>query len=130
MKKHRYTKGYVTLLSVIVVAALSAAVTIGFLSRGVTASKNTVTVESAVRARILADVCAELALEKIRIVSTETNPGSSSTADGTCSYTITNLGGNRRSVVSIGISNAGQKKVDVEIDGIFPYITILSWNEI
>ncbi len=130
MKKKTYTKGYITLLSVVIVAALSVAVTIGMLSRGIVASKNVATVESAIRARLLADVCGELALEKIHITPTYTNPGTSETLDGTCSYTITNLGGNRRSIISTGVSGIGQKKIDIEIDGIFPYIIILSWNEI
>lgn len=131
MKTLDYKKGYITLLSVIVVAALASAVTFGFLSRGISASKNTSSFEAAIRARALADQCAEIALQKIRDEATFTTAGTSvSSVDGNCTYTIKNLGGNRRSIITTGHSGSGIKNVAVEVDGINPYIVILSWKEI
>jgi hypothetical protein len=126
-----FKKGYVTLLSVIVVAALASAITFGFLSRGISASKNTSSFEAAIRSRVLADICAEIALQKIRDEAQYTiEKASVISVNGNCTYTIKNLGGNRRSIITTGYSGSATKNLDVEVDGINPYIIILSWREV
>ena len=123
-------KGFATIMAVIIVGAIGAAIAIGFLNKGIDATKNAVSLQNSYQARQLADTCAEIALEYIRQSTTYVGSSSSSTDVGTCSYDVTNLGGNRRNITATGVSGDSSKKVLVEIDGINPKIIIISWREI
>ena len=123
-------EGFATLMAVLIVGAVGAAFAVGFLNRGIQASKNTISIEHAYQAKILADQCAEVALQEIRNNTAYSGKGTSSSAVGTCTYEVTLLGGNRRNITAVGTAGTSTKKVLVEIDGIVPKIIILSWREI
>lgn len=123
-------KGYITLIAVIVVGALATAVGIAFLSRGITSSKNTISLEASIRAHINADTCAERALEQIRTATSDINPGRITFDDGSCSYTIRDNGGAGRTISAMGISGTGIQKISVEIEGLNPFITVSSWSAV
>lgn len=122
--------GFATLMAVLIVGAIGAAVAVAFLSRGIEASKNTLSIQAAYQARSLADQCAEIALDSIRANSDFLGSGESSSPAGTCTYAVSTLGGTRRNIDTTGKSGDTTKKVLVEIQGIFPKILIISWREI
>ncbi len=123
-------KGFATIMAVIIVGAIGAAIAIGFLNKGIDATKNAVSLQNSYQARQLADSCAEIALEHIRENTTYVSNGSESYDNGTCSYDVSDLGGNRRNITATGVSGDSTKKVLVELDGINPEIIIISWREI
>jgi hypothetical protein len=132
-KKNKYNagqQGFATLMAVLIVGAIGAAVAVSFLNRGIEASKNTNSLEFALRARLLADQCAELALQDVRNNTAYVGKGSSSNSTGTCTYEVVQLGGNRRNITATGVSGDSTKKILVEIDGINPKIIIISWREV
>jgi hypothetical protein len=123
-------KGFATLMAVLIVGAIGAAVAVSFLSRGIDASKNAISIEAAAEARLLADQCAEIALQEIRNNTAYLGSGESSSESGTCSYVVTQDGGTRRNITSTGKAGDATKKVLVELEGIDPKIIIISWHEI
>ncbi len=137
MKKNYKTKnisqknaGFVTLMAVLIVGAIGTAVAVSFLNRGIDSSKNTVSLEYSYQARLLADQCAELALQNIRNTTEYLGSGSSSNSTGTCTFLVEDYGGKRRNITAEGKSGDSTKKLLVEIDGINPQIIILSWREV
>lgn len=123
-------QGFATLMAVLIVGAIGAAVAVSFLSRGIEASKNTISMQSAYQARSLADQCAEIALDSIRANSDYLGSGESSNPSGTCTYSVSTLGGTRRNIDTTGTSGDTVKKVLVELQGIYPKILIISWREV
>jgi hypothetical protein len=123
-------QGFATLMAVLIVGAIGAAVAVSFLNRGIEASKNTTSLEFAFRARLLADQCVELALQDIRNNTDYVGKGSSTATTGTCTYEVVEFGGNRRNITAIGKSGDSTKKILVELDGINPEIIIISWREV
>ncbi len=129
-KNNHGQKGFATLMAVLIVGAVGAAFAVSFLSKGIQASKNTISVQHAYQAKLLADQCAELGLQEIRNSTIYTGSGSATSSVGTCTYEVTQLGGNRRNISTVGKAGDSTKKVLVEIDGIDPRILILSWREV
>lgn len=134
LKNNKFSKqknsGFVTLMAVLIVGALGTAVAVSFLSRGIESSKNTTSLEFSFQARLLAEQCAELALQNIRNNTDYLGNGSSSNETGTCTFKVEDYGGKRRNISAVGISGESTKKLLIEIDGITPRIIILSWREV
>lgn len=86
-------RGYVMLMSVLIVGALGLAIGLGLLSIGSAAAQTEIVLEQAAKARALADGCVELALAR----STQCTPLTQTwqTADGTCEATMTVVNGDR-----------------------------------
>ena len=123
-------EGFATIMAVLIVGAIGVAVAIGFLTRGIEASKDSNSIQYAYQAKSLADQCAEIGLQKIRDSATYIGTGDSSNDAGTCTYSVSSLGGTRRNIDSVGTVQGLTKKVLVEIDGIFPKIIIIDWREV
>ncbi len=124
------TKGYVTLITVLVMGAISVSVTMTIVMTGIISTKDSLSVVQSRQANFLANACAEDALQEIRndtlyVGTVQINLGS-----GSCTYTVTNNGGESRTIASSGTVGTIIRKSKIQIDAINPKINITSWQEV
>lgn len=133
--------GYIALLSVLIVSAITSATVLILLTNSLSSALNSGDVREGRAVRALADACAELAL--YRISTDELTPCSSPTAlcgeiialpTGTCSVvSIENLGSNLQRIRTTGANSASTftKYIELEVyktTGVVP--TIKNWGEV
>lgn len=126
----RQKNGYVILLTVLMVGAVAVTAASALLLLAVDSSKNSaLSVDSRV-ARLLADACAEEALEIVRESSVSSGYGSLSLGEGSCGYFITKLGGQKRSILASSTIAEATRSVVIGLDRIFPAIRVTYWREV
>ena len=122
--------GFITLMSVLVASAIVVAVSISLLLLGLGSSRTSFSQEQANQAKALANACTEEALQQIRDLSSYSGSGNITMGQGTCTYTVFNLGGSSRRVEASGSVGSVIKKVKIIINRIRPLINITSWQEV
>lgn len=123
-------KGFVTLLFVLIVFAVSAAISSSLLLSGLASSEDSFALNQSDQAKTLADACAEKGLETIRENNGYTGTTNLSLGAGTCSYTVSNTGGSTRTVAAAGTVGSVTRKAKVLVDQLSPQIHISSWQEV
>lgn len=123
-------KGFIALTSILIVGAVGAAITVSLLLLGLGSSRTSFALEQSNQAKALADACAEEALQQIRDSTPFTGSGNLSLGQGTCAYTVINLGGHNRSITASGTVGTIVRKVKITIDKINPTINITYWQEV
>ncbi len=123
-------KGYITLISVLVVGAVGIAIASSLILLGNASSRTSFALQQSLQAKGLANACAEEALEQIRESTPYTGTGNLTLGQGTCSYTVTDTGGTNRTVTTSGTVGTIVRKVSVTITAIDPLIVVSSWQEI
>lgn len=123
-------KGYITLISLLLFAAVGLATLLSLVLLGVDSSRAVLLLTQSIQARVLADTCAEVALEAIRDSSIYTGTNSVSLGGGNCTYTITAISGEQKEIQSTGTVGTVVRKVEVAIDQISPTINVTSWQEV
>ena len=123
-------KGYITLISVLVVGAVSTAAALSLLLLGLGASRTSFAVEQSQQAKSLANACAEEGLQQIRSSSSFTGSGNLTLGQGSCAYVVTSQGGNNRTITGTGTVGTVIRKVKVIINAISPQIGVVSWQEV
>ena len=127
---HKQQKGFITLISVLVVGAVGIAIALSLLLLGVGNSRTSFAVEQSNQAKALANACAEEALQQIRDSTSFTGTASLTLGQGTCTYTVTSQGGSNRTITASGTVGTIIRKVKIIISGINPQITVTSWQEV
>ena len=74
--------------------------------------------------------CAELALQNLRTNNAYTGSGSQVLNGGVCGYSVSNLGGNNRTIVATSTVLGFVSKLNISIDALAPTIHIVSWREV
>ncbi len=123
-------KGYITLISVLVVGAVGTSIALSLLLLGNGASRNSFALQQSAQAKGLANACAEEALEQIREATPFVGSGNLSLGQGTCNFTVTNTGGNNRTVTASGTVGTIIRKLTITISAIDPLIVVSSWQEV
>lgn len=123
-------RGYIALMSVLIMGAVGIAIIVSTILLGIDASKNSLLIDKSNQARILASSCAEEALEQIADLSVTTGSGSLSLGLGTCSFIITSQNGQNITVNSTGLVDTITRKIKVIVASTTPIITISSWQEV
>jgi len=114
----------------IVVGAVSLAISVLLLEIGLTSSLTSASVQWSVEARGYADACAEAALEMIRVDPTYIGTGSLTfNTNKSCSYTISGTSPNK-TVNTTGTNVTVIRKVRLTTDQVYPTIRIVSWAEV
>ena len=126
---HGARSGFVALVSVLVISAVCLAIATGILTIGSSYTKNSITLLSSNLAKGNANACFEEALELIRLNSSFTGTGNLTMLNGTCTYTVTNPGGNARNITSQGIVGSFTRNITGSISAINPQLVISSWIE-
>ena len=123
------TRGYIALISVILISALGVAIMVATIASGISASKTDFSLQQSGSARSMAVSCAEEALQKILETATTSSTGNLTIASGTCSYLITSSS----SIITInssGFLGTVTSKIKVVIASTSPSITLSSWEEV
>jgi hypothetical protein len=127
--RSRYN-GFVTLLSVLILAAVSTAVSVSLLVLGLASSRTSFSLQQLHEAKSLADTCAETALQKVRDTTSFSGTGGVNLGTGSCSYTVTAQSGEQRTITASGVVGSLTRKVKITITQINPSITISAWQEV
>jgi len=123
-------KGFITLVTVLIVGVVGVSIASSLILLGVDASRTSFAEERSARARALANTCAEDALERVRISPSYTGTATNIFPDGSCAYTIASQGGENRTIAASGTIDTIIRKSKISIDRINPTIRITSWQEV
>lgn len=128
--KQEARKGYIALLSVILISAIGLAIMLSVIAAGVDATKTDFSLQQSGGARSLASSCAEEALQKIFETGTTSSNGNLSIASGTCTYVITATSGQIITINATGVLSTVTSKIKVVLATTTPSITLSSWEEV
>lgn len=123
-------KGYIALISVILMAALGLGIMLSVVAMGIDASKTDFSLQQSGAARSIASSCAEEALQRIVETGTTTTGGNLAIASGTCSYTVTSTNGQNITIQSTGVLGTVTSKINVVIATTTPSVSLSSWEEV
>ena len=123
-------KGYITLISVLVVGAVGTTIALSLLLLGNGASRTSFALQQSAQAKGLAKACAEEALEQIRESTLFAGSGNLTFGQDTCTYTVTNIGGVSRTVTASSTVGTIVRKVSISITAINPLILFSLWQEV
>ncbi len=121
-------RGYIVLLTVLIVGAVAASIASSLLFLGTDASRQANVKDRSAQAMAMADACAEEALEKIRAAGTFTGIGSIIFDNGSCSYNVVNTGGTNRQVTASSTVETVIRKVKITLDKVKP-LNVTLWQE-
>lgn len=129
---NRQQKGFITLISVLVVGAVGVAITLSLIQLGLGSSRTSFAVEQSNQAKALTNSCAEEALQQIRDSVSFTGSGNLAIGQGTCVYTVANQGGSNRAISASGTVDSIIRKVSIilTVNAINSRITVTSWQEV
>ncbi|MSU75085.1 MAG: hypothetical protein EXS55_01020 [Candidatus Magasanikbacteria bacterium] len=123
-------RGFITLLSVLLIGAVGFSIGAALLWFGVGNSKTSLAMEQSTQARWLSDACAEEALEQVRGNTDFFGQANIILGDGTCTYTVIKFAGENRQITILGTVGTITRKEKIILDAINPQIHIISWQEV
>ncbi len=123
-------KGFVVLISTLVAGAVGIAITASIILLGLSSSRSSFTFVQHRQAYWAANGCVEEALGMIRDDMSYVGSDSFSIGQGTCTYTVTNTGGETRAITSEGIVGNVHSRLSIVVTDINPEIIIFSWQEV
>lgn len=123
-------RGYIALISVILIGALGTAIMISVIAAGVSATKTDFSLQQSGQGRVLASSCAEEALQRILETSTTSSQGNLTVGSGTCTYVITSQSGQNITIHATGILGTIVSRIKVIIATTTPSIVLSSWKEV
>jgi hypothetical protein len=129
-RKKSSPRGYIALLSVIVLGVIGVSVMLSIILAGISASKTNIALEQGSEARTMASSCTEEALQKVLETATTSAKGSLSIGSSTCSYTITSQNGQNITINASGTMGTLTSKVIAIIATTTPSIILSSWQEV
>ena len=129
-RKNNLTKGYIALLSVVVLGIVGTSIMLSVILSGIGSLKTNIVLEQSSQAKSVSTSCGEEALQKILETGTTSSIGSLAIASGTCSYSITNTGGAAITIQATGVVSSVTSKIRVIIATTTPSIVLSSWEEV
>lgn len=128
--KQKARKGYIALVSVILMSALGLGIMLSVIASGVDASKTDFSLQQSGATRSIASSCAEEALQRIVETGTTSSNGNLTVGSGTCSYLITSTGGQNITIQSTGVLGSVTSKIKVVVATTTPAMSLSSWEEV
>lgn len=130
--RRQSASGYITLVLVVIVGAITAAIVLTALSDGVSSSQTGLSFIQEYKARSFADACAEQALYLIHIGTIGT-PGTGTgtltpDASGTCTYDVSVDAGGNVTIDAEGVSGRATVPVAVTATVSLGAVTITNWH--
>lgn len=123
-------KGYIILLSTLFLVAIGGVVAGSLILLGLGFSRTYYVLDQSNQAKALANACAEEALQKIQESTPFSGSATITLGNGSCSYTVTKLTGQNRTITSSSTIGTVIRKISISIDKINPNINITSWQEV
>ena len=121
--------GYVTLVTVLALAAIAASLSTAMLLFGTDSTLTSRTVFESASARTLATACAEMALQAIWDDGTYTGTDTISLGTGSCTYTVTNDGGEARTITVSGTEDDVSQSFSITLDQVTSLVNVTAWTE-
>lgn len=118
------------MLSVLIVTAVGIVLSVVLLLLSVNFSRSSLVLEKFFQAKALADACAEEALQQINDRVSYSGSASLTLGQGSCSYTVTKLTGQNRTITASGIVGTVVRKLAISLDKVNPSLNIASWQEV
>lgn len=122
--------GYITLLSTLFLVVIGGVVAGSLILLGLGFSKTSFALYQSNEAKALANACAEEALQKIQESTPFSGSATITLGNGTCTYTVTKLTGQNRTITTSATVGTIIRKISITIDTINPNINITSWQEV
>lgn len=127
---HMRSKGYVALMAVLIVGAASLAIASALLLTAADSQRSTIISQQSIQSRAVANACIEEALQQIHDSTSFTTTGTyMGVTPGSCTYIVTNTGGNNRTVTAVGTVGTVVRKIQLTLT-VTTSITINTWQEI
>lgn len=130
MKYSKNQHGYIALMTVLIVGAVSIAICTTLLLTGTDAARSTLNEQYSVQARKLADACGEEALQIIHDTPSFTGTSTLTLSTGTCSYTVTSTGASTRTIDANSTVNGVVRKIQAYVTINVTNLNISSWQEL
>lgn len=124
------TKGYIAMLSVILIAAIGTVVMMSVVASGVDSGKTNLSLQLSGTARMMATSCVEEALQEIIDTGTTSKRGTLTLGSNSCDYTISTSSGQTILVKATGTAMTVVSKILVIIASTTPSLTLSSWQEV
>lgn len=121
-------RGFVALLSVIVLAAIAGGVSVSLLLLGIGATKNAQALEASMAARALAHTCAELGVQQLVALGSFTGTGAQVLGSGSCTYNVTLPSASVKAIAATGTVGTIVRKTELLFT--YPALTLTSWHEV
>jgi hypothetical protein len=126
----RSADGYIALLTVLIVGAVSLAIAVGLLLLGSNSSSMFLAEQQGAQARNLASACSEEGLEIVRDNNNFIGTANLTLGQGNCSYTVTKTTTTTRTISSTGTVNDIVRKNTVYVTIGASSISVTSWQEV
>ncbi len=123
-------RGFIVLISTLVVGAVGVAITASIILLGLSSSRASFSLSEHTRAYWVANGCVEDALEQIRENTSYVGTLTENIGEGSCTYTVTDDGGEARTIKSEGVVRDFYSRLVVSVSSINPEIIIASWQEV
>ncbi len=122
-------KGFTTLFLVLITGSLALSLALWSSTSSLWSIRGSFDNKDSGQAKALANACAEIALERIRVTESYVGTDTKNISDDECSYVVTNTGGNNRTIVIEARVNNFVRKIEITTTAFNP-ITIATWKEI
>lgn len=123
--------GFITLISVLIVSAISVVVSVMLLIRSTDAARTNTILEQSLKARALADACAERALGEIQKSASYDGNETLTLPTGSCSIlSIGGSGDTNRTIKTSATVGSTTRRVRVIVQTRRPAIQATSWEEV
>lgn len=123
--------GFITLVAVLVFAAVGLAIGTSLLLSGVDASRTNAILWQSLRAREFATYCAEEALEKLKENIYYSGDETLLLSGGSCEIKpISGNGNTSRTIEVVGVVGDVVRKIAIRVETIHPSTTLSSWKEV
>lgn len=129
MKSSTTQAGYVAILSILIIGAVSLAIASALLIGGADSQREILALQQSTQARNLATSCGEEAMQQIHDNTTFTGTNSLSLGAGNCTYTVTNPGGTSRTILATGIVGDATRSVQISATVGVSAISVVSWQD-
>lgn len=131
MKSLKSQKGYIALITILIIGAVGVTIAVSLLTASIGKSKSSNITNYSQKAEDAAYTCSEEALRQIKTDPSYTGNYNLNLGDDiSCNYNIIDLGSENREIQSQGSYQQVTKKVEVSIDQINPQINISLWQEV
>ncbi len=121
-------KGFGTLYIVIIIGSIVLSLSLWLSTGSFWSIQNGINLKNSQQTRSLVEACAEVALEAMRENNSYTGSNSITIGTNSCNYTVTNTGGDNRSISNTGSVGSVTRKLEVTTSSFNP-IVISSWQE-
>lgn len=129
-KKGKDRSGYITIFAVITTISIVMILVLSFSLKNYHSILNSRGIYQSNQAKALANTCGEYGLEQIRDLNLFTGTNTLTFDQGSCTYTVLDLGGANRQINSSGTINNITRKVKILVSAVTPIVTISSWQEL